>query len=146
MSSTAWNAVCVIGAIVMAAIAIVSAAMGGCTTALELASGSSVPMKCHWTFVADTFVPIAGVIIAIMAITCKDQSGRRASAIGYIATAAIAACMPAPFAIGLCAKTEMQCHATATIIWVLCAIAVIIGIVQIVKSNPAAADMPKRAL
>ncbi|MBQ9042174.1 MAG: DUF4418 family protein [Eggerthellaceae bacterium] len=146
MNKTAWSIVCVIGAVVMAAIAIVSAVMGGCDTMVELANGNSAPMKCHWTFVADTFIPIIGVAIALMAITCKDQSGRRAAAVGYIVTAIVAACMPASFGIGLCAMPEMHCHSTATIVWVLCAIAVVIGIVQVVKSNPAAADLPKRTI
>ena len=130
----------------MAAIAIVSAVMGGCDTMVELANGNSAPMKCHWTFVADTFIPIIGVVIALMAITCKDQSGRRAAAVGYIATAIVAACMPASFAIGLCAMPEMHCHTTATIVWALCAVAVVVGIVQVVKSNPAAADLPNRTI
>ncbi len=146
MSKTAWSIVSVIGAVVMAAIAIVSAVMGGCDAMVELANGNSAPMKCHWTFVADTFIPIIGVVIALMAITCKDQSGRRAAAVGYIAVAIIAACMPASFGIGLCAMPEMHCHATATVVWALCAVAVIIGIVQVVKSNPAAADLPKRTI
>lgn len=146
MNRTAWSIVCVIGAVIMAAIAAVSAVMGGCDTMLELANGNSVPMKCHWTFVADTFIPIIGVVVALMAITCKEQSGRRAAAVGYIVVAIIAACMPASFGIGLCGMADMHCHATAHIVWALCAVAAVIGIVQIVKSNPAAADMPKRTI
>ena len=146
MSKTAWNIVCIVGAVVMAAIAIVSAVMGGCPTMLELANGNSVPMKCHWTFVADTFIPIIGVVVALAAMTCKDQSGRRAAAIGYIATAAIAACMPASFAIGLCAMPDMHCHSTAAIVWALSAVAAIIGIVMLAKSNPDAANLPKRSI
>ena len=146
VSKTAWAIVCAIGAVVMAAIATVSAVMGGCTTMLELASGSSMPMKCHWTFVADTFIGIIGIVIALAAIICKEQSGRRAAAIGYIVTAAVAACMPASFGIGLCANAEMHCHSTATIVWALCAVAVVVGIVQIVKANPASAELPKRTI
>ncbi len=130
----------------MAAISIVSAVMGGCPGMLELANGNSVPMKCHWTFIADTFIPIIGVVVALMAITCKDHSGRRAMAVVYIAVAAIAACIPAPFSIGTCAKAEMMCNSTAPVVWVLCAVAVVIGIVQIVKSNPEAIELPKRSI
>lgn len=146
MGRAAWVIICVIGAAVMAAIAIVSAAMGGCETMVELANGNSAPMKCHWTFVADAFIPLAGIVISLLGITCKEQSGRRAAAIGYIAVAAIAACMPASFGIGLCAMSDMHCHGTAHIVWALCAAAVVVGIVQVVKSNPDAADMPKRTL
>lgn len=146
MNKTAWSIVCIIGAVVFAAISLVSAVMGGCQTMVELASGSSAPMKCHWTFVADTFIGIIGIVIALMGITCKDQSGRRATGVGAIAVAIIAACMPASFGIGLCAMPDMHCHTTALFVWVLCAVAAIIGIVQVVKSNPAAADLPKRTI
>lgn len=146
VNRTAWTITCVLGAAVMVAIACVSAVMGGCDTMVELANGNSAPMKCHWTFVADTFIPLVGVVIALMAVTCKDQSGRRAAGVGLIAVALVAACMPASFGIGLCASPDMHCHTTAAIVWALCAIAAIIGIVQIVKSNPAAADLPKRTI
>ena len=146
MSKTTWMAACVVAAAVMAAISAVSFFMGGCPGMLELTSGNSVPMKCHWTFIADAFVGIIGIVMALVAISCKEQSGRRAAAIGYIATALVAACMPASFAIGLCANPDMHCHTTATIVWVACAVAVIVGIVLAAKANPSAADLPKRSL
>ena len=146
VNKTAWNVVCIIGAVVMLGIALVSAFMGGCSTMLELANGNSVPMKCFWTFVADTYIAIVGIVIALAASFCKEQSGRRACAISYIATAVVAACMPAPFAIGLCAAPDMHCHTTAAIVWALSAVAAVIGIVQIVKANPATANLPKRSI
>lgn len=146
MSKTAWSILCVIGAIAFAAISLASAVMGGCDTMIELANGNSAPMKCHWTFVADTFIGIIGIVIALMGITCKDQSGRRATGVGAIAVALVAACMPASFGIGLCAMPDMHCHGTALVAWVLCAVAAVIGVVQIVKSNPAAANLPKRSI
>ena len=146
MSKTAWTIACAVAAVVMAAMSVVSAFMGGCPGVLELASGSSVPMKCHWTFIADAFIGIMGIVSALVAISCKEQSGRRAASIGYIATALVAACMPAPFAIGLCANPDMHCHSTAIIVWALCAVAAIVGIVLVAKANPAAADLPKRSL
>ena len=41
---------------------------------------------------------------------------------------------------------DMHCHTTATIVWVVCAVAAIVGIVLAAKANPAAADLPKRSL
>lgn len=145
MGRTSWVIVCIIGAAVMAAVSCVAAFFGGCPATLELASGNNVPMKCHWTFVADSFIGIIGVAVALMAATCKDQSGRRAAAVGFIATAIVAACMPAPFGIGLCADSAMHCHGTALIVWALCAVAAVIGVVQVVKSRPAA-DVPRHRL
>ena len=145
MGKTAWTVACAIGAVVMLALAGVSAFVGGCSAMIECANGS-VPMKCHWVFVADTFIGVVGAVVASVAMSCKDQSGRRASAVGYVATAIVAACMPSSLAIGVCADAAMHCHGTAAIVWALSAAAVVIGVVQIVKSNPEAATMPKRSL
>ena len=146
MGKSAWSIVCVVAAVVMAAIAGVSAWLGGCPGMLELASGNSVPMKCHWAFVADTFVAAIGIVVAFVGMMCKDKMGRRAIAVSYIACAIVAACMPTSVAIGICAMPEMHCHTTALAVWVLAAIAAVVGIVQLVKSDPAAASMPKRQL
>ena len=146
MNKTAWTIVCLIGAIAMAAIAIASATLGGCAGQLQLAEGGSAPMKCHWAFVADTFIGILGAIIALLGIACTEASGRRASAISLIACAAIAALIPTSMAIGICAMSDMHCHETARIVWVLCAIAAIVGIIQAVKANPDTAKLPKRTL
>ena len=142
MGKTAWSIVCLIGAIVMAAVSLVSALMGGCDMTVQLASGANTFMKCHWTFVAETYVGIAGVVVALVAMSCKDQSGRRASGVALLAVAAIAACLPASFGVGLCVDAAMHCHGTAVIVWALCACAAVIGIVQIAKSRPV--DTPKR--
>ena len=146
VTKNVWSIACIVAAVVMAAIGFVSAYMGGCDTMVELANGNSAPMKCFWTFVADTYVAVGGIAIALMAMTCKDQSGRRAMAVAYIVVAIVVACLPAPFAIGLCAMPDMHCHGTATIVWALSAVAAVIGIVQIVKSKPVAAKLPKRSL
>lgn len=146
MSKTAWNITCLVEAIVMVAIAIVSAVLGGCEMQLELANGNSAPMKCHWTFVADSFIPIIGAACALLGMTCKDASGRRAVGILLIVSAVIVALIPTSAAIGLCAMPDMHCHTTAHIVWALSALAALVGIVQVVKAKPATGDLPKRTL
>ena len=146
MTKKAWLAISIIAAIVMAAISAASAFMGGCDALLELANGNSMPMKCHWTFVACTFIGLIGVVIALAGITCKGKFGRRVTGIDYIACALVIACMPAPFGIGLCANAEMPCHTTALVVWALCVIAVVIGVIDIVKCKPKSEELPKRSL
>lgn len=136
MSRTAWTALCAIGAVAMIAMTAVSAVLGGCESTVELANGNNAFMKCHWTFLADAFVGAIGVVVAIMAMTCKDQSGRRASGVALIAVALVGACVPASPGIGLCSEPSMHCHMTALIVWCICAVAVIVGVIQIVKSKP----------
>ena len=146
MGKTAWSVVCIVAAAVMAGITGVSAALGGCPTMLELASGNMVPMKCHWTFVACTFIGIIGVATGLAGLLCKEKTGRRAIALSYIVCAAIIACMPTSFAIGLCADATMHCHGTAHIVWALAAVAVVVGVVQLVKADPDKVKLPKQQL
>ena len=146
MSKKVWDITCVLAAVVMAAIALVSAFMGGCPTQVELANGNTAPMRCFWTFTADTYVAVLGIVIALVSMTCKDKSGRRAAGVFLVACAAVVAVLPASFAVGLCAMPEMHCHTTAHIVWALAAVAAIVGLVQIVKADPQQAALPKRTL
>ena len=146
MNKTAWMIVCLIGAIAMAGVAIASAVLGGCPGQLELANGNTVPMKCHWTFVADTFIGILGAVVALLGIVCKEASGRRAIAIALIAVGAVAAIMPTSTGIGICAMADMHCNGTAPIVWACSAIAIVIGVIQAIKAAPAETAKPKMSL
>ncbi len=146
MTKSAWTVVCIIAAVVFAGISVVSAALNGCSAMVELASGNSMPMKCHWTFVACAFIGIIGIAIALLGIACKDKSGRRVIGALSVVCAAVVACIPAPFGIGLCAAAGMHCYYTAYAVWALCALAAIIGIVQLVKADPSMANLPKQSL
>jgi len=146
MGKSAWMVLCVVGAAVMAAMAVVSTVMGGCEGMLDLASGGSVPMKCHWTFMADTFVGILGAVIGLLGLTCKEQTGRRAIAFVLIVCAVVAIVLTTPSGIGLCGMEDMHCHGTAHIVWALGGIAIVVGIVQALKAKPTDANLPKMKL
>ena len=64
MGRRAWMLLAVVGVMAMAAVVAVSVLMGGCAKPVETAAGGTVPMKCHWTFVATTLVGAAGVVTA----------------------------------------------------------------------------------
>ena len=146
MGKSAWMVLCAVGAVVMAAVAVVSAVMGGCEGMLDLTNGGSVPMKCHWTFVADTFVGILGAIVGLLGLTCKETSGRRASAIALMACAVVAIVLTTSVGIGLCGMEDMRCHVTAHIVWALAGIGIVVGIIQALKAKPADANLPKMKL
>ncbi|MDO4289656.1 MAG: DUF4418 family protein [Eggerthellaceae bacterium] len=145
MKAGVWKALGAVSVLCMIAVVAVSAVMGGCDKMIECTSGM-MPMKCHWTFVAATFVGVAGVVSAIAALAAKTAEGRRVAALMTIVVGAIIAVLPMDFAIGLCGNAEMECHHTALVVWIAVAVAVVVALVQVAKANPADAEKPKLKL
>ena len=73
MGRRAWMLLAVVGVMAMAAVVAVSVLMGGCAKPVETAAGGTVPMKCHWTFVATTLVGAAGVVTALLALAGRTK-------------------------------------------------------------------------
>ena len=127
----------------MAAVVAVSVLMGGCAEPVETAAGGTVPMKCHWTFVATTLV---GAVTALLALTGRTKEGRRFAGIATAAVAAATVLLTTPAGIGLCGNPDMSCHQTALVLWVAAGIALVVGIVQAAKADPKGAELPKMKL
>lgn len=146
MKQGSWRVVAAVQVACMVAMAVSCAAVGGCGTPIETAAGGTVPMKCAWTFVADTFVAIAGVIAGVLTFASSEKQSRRVAAATVLVIAATAALIASPAGIGICANAEMHCHITAYVLWVLCAVSGIIALVQLAKADPAEAAKPKMKL
>ena len=143
MNERSWKVLCAIELVVLVALTAWAASSGGCTTQVELASGSSMPMKCFWTFRAATLVAGVGAISSLLALAAKTPEGRRFSVIATAVATIAAMLLPTPLAIGLCANSEMHCHVTALGVWVLGVIALVVALVQFAKADPSAASKPK---
>lgn len=121
MGRRAWMLLAVVGVMAMAAVVAVSVLMGGCAKPVETAAGGTVPMKCHWTFVATTLVGAAGVVTALLALAGRTKEGRRFAGIATVAVAAATVLLTTPAGIGLCANPDMSCHQTGLVLWVAAA-------------------------
>lgn len=146
MGRRAWMLLAVVGVMAMAAVVAVSVLMGGCAKPVETAAGGTVPMKCHWTFVATTLVGAAGVVTALLALAGRRRRGRRFAGIATVAVAAATVLLTTPAGIGLCANPDMSCHQTGLVLWVAAGIALVVGIVQAAKADPKGAELPKMKL
>ena len=146
MGRRAWMLLAVVGVMAMAAVVAVSVLMGGCAKPVETAAGGTVPMKCHWTFVATTLVGAAGVVTALLALAGRTKEGRRFAGIATVAVAAATVLLTTPAGIGLCANPDMSCHQTGLVLWVAAGIALVVGIVQAAKADPNVAELPKMKL
>ena len=146
MNKTTWG---VVGAIeVIAAIAVVAIAtiMGGCDHTLETTSGGTCFMKCHWTFIAVSIFGVAGIASSVLALVGKTAEGRRFAAIGVIVVAALAIFATLDAGIGLCGNTAMHCHQTALGVRIASVAAAVCAIVQLIKADPNAVNIPKMKL
>lgn len=146
MGRRAWMLLAVVGVMAMAAVVAVSVLMGGCAKPVETAAGGTVPMKCHWTFVATTLVGAAGVVTALLALAGRTKEGRRFAGIATVAVAAATVLLTTTAGIGLCANPDMSCHQTGLVLWVAAGIALVVGIVQAAKADPKGAELPKMKL
>lgn len=146
MGRRAWMLLAVVGVMAMAAVVAVSVLMGGCAKPVETAAGGTVPMKCHWTFVATTLVGAAGVVTALLALAGRTKEGCRFAGIATVAVAAATVLLTTPAGIGLCANPDMSCHQTGLVLWVAAGIALVVGIVQAAKADPKGAELPKMKL
>lgn len=146
MSKTTWTIIGIIETIACIAIIAVAAIMGGCDHTLETTSGGTCFMKCHWTFVAVSIAGIAGIAGSILALLGKTTEGRRFAAIEVLVIAALAIFFTFDAGIGLCGNVAMHCHQTALGVRIASAIMAICAIVQLVKANPDAANIPKMKL
>ncbi len=127
--------------VVLVAAVIVSVAMGGCTTQIECVSGS-VPMKCHWTFMAVPFALLPGIGAILCCYGVKDRLGRLACRLVAVLAACSVVCLTG-FAIGVCSGEGMHCRTTANIVDGLCLLFLILSLVSGYVERAGDKDKPK---
>lgn len=108
----ALAAVCVLGAVKIWAPV--------CGKMLELTTGKTVPMKCHWAGQAAIGISIIILAVAVMALLAKKEYK---SLMVVNAVAAVILFLVFTSLIGVCASNEMRCQVTK--IWGIGAAAVV---------------------
>jgi hypothetical protein len=76
---------------------------------LELANGKTVPMKCHWTGIAEIGVAIPLGLVGIFDIVSKRKETFNFLSFSGIALGAMAILFPTTL-IGVCANPMMLCN------------------------------------
>ena len=80
-----------------------------CEGMLELVSGKTVPMKCHWMGIAQSMIGIIIIIAGFCSIFVKSKDARIAQGITGIACGIISLLIPTVF-IGVCGNPAMACR------------------------------------
>ncbi len=76
---------------------------------LELANGKTVPMKCHWTGIAEIGVAIPLLFVGIFEITSKRKESLTILSVLGVVLGILAILFPT-FLIGVCANPDMTCN------------------------------------
>jgi hypothetical protein len=78
---------------------------------IALANGKTVPMKCHWTGVAElaTGAPLA--VVGVMMVTTKKRENLTYLSVLGVVLGGVAVALPTKL-IGVCSSPMMLCHST----------------------------------
>jgi len=77
--------------------------------ALTTADGRSVPMKCHWTALAEIGLALPLVLVGVFNFTSKRKETFRSLNLVSLALGALVIAFPT-FLIGVCANASMPCN------------------------------------
>jgi hypothetical protein len=77
--------------------------------ALTTTTGMTIPMKCHWTALAEIGVAVPLGLVGLMALTRPGQAARRLLGLLGLALGALVVLFPTVI-IGVCANPAMPCN------------------------------------
>ncbi len=101
-----------IGIVAGLAVVLFALVKGPCTGTIATAAGGAVPMKCHWSFRASALMGVLMAVAGVLELVCKSREGVIAAAVMGLALSVGIFLTLGPV-IGICAKAEMLCRATA---------------------------------
>ena len=77
--------------------------------ALKTDTGKTVPMKCHWTGIAEIGVAVPMLLVGVLSVTSKRKETIRTLAAFGVALGALAILFPT-YLIGVCPNDTMVCN------------------------------------
>jgi hypothetical protein len=111
--------------------------------AITLASGKSLPMKCHWSRQAEVAVSIPLLVVGGLTFFGRRKETLRALAVVGIALGAAAMLIPT-YLIGVCAGPEMICNMLMKPVLLFAGVLIIatcvVALVYLRGEDPDAAD------
>ncbi len=145
MNEKTWKILCLVEICALMAAALIATFMGGCTKEIECTSGS-VPMKCHWTFLAVPLICFPGAWAAFAAALSGEKKARRMAALSAL-VAALCALLCIWAVIGICTGAGSHgCTPTAIATSVALGLSAVLACVLMAKADPKAAEAPKMKL
>jgi hypothetical protein len=94
--------------------------------AIVLENGKTIPMKCHWSGVAELVVAIPLLVLGILFLVNNNKLVIRSLSILGIVLGILIFLIPTTL-IGVCASVEMLCNSVMRPILILCGILVVVA-------------------
>ncbi|MGN1403836.1 MAG: DUF4418 family protein, partial [Ruminococcus sp.] len=94
---------------------ILSVTCAACGNQLTLDSGSSVPMKCHWHFIAIDYFSGIAFCIAMGMFFLRSTEAKRFGAV-VLLLLSVGMLLFSVWGIGACAGAAMTCHKMSAVI------------------------------
>jgi len=146
MNKRNWNILCAVMTALSLIATVLALVLGGCSSCVETAAGSCVPMKCHWTFQAVILFELLAAVAAGLGFTTPGKHGRVVCALmAALASACTLIAFYTPL-MGLCAAEGMACRQHALVVSAFVAAVIVCAIIGLVRSDPAKAARPKKEL
>ena len=122
--------------------------MGGCSTPVELASGSTMPMKCHWTFVAVSSVSVIGIVLSACILIFRDKKITYALTIALVFTMVVIGFLVSDYGIGVCTHSDAHCRTTMNAILACCLVGLVcsIPLQRKARRKEEGADVPPKTV
>jgi hypothetical protein len=94
--------------------------------AIVLENGKTIPMKCHWSGVAELVVAVPLLVLGILFLVNNNKLVIRSLSILGIVLGILIFLIPTTL-IGVCASAEMLCNSVMRPILILCGILVVVA-------------------
>lgn len=132
-------------AVLMAVVAFFGIWINSCGGYLETTTGSTVPMKCHWTSRVAIMLGIISLVMVIIGMFAHSGEGRRMVLLALILLM-LSVLLLETVVIGVCNGSSMTCQIGRRVEIVTPIISIIYSAVLIVKCNPSSSSKPRRSL
>ncbi len=103
-----------------------------CSKTLELVSGNTVPMKCHWYANGVCLMGVILLLQAVIKLWDKCNGAGKSCDLFLIITGMATILLGTDFVIGVCSGTRMACHmGTRPAVNILGAITIVISVADL---------------
>ena len=136
MKDSIWRATAVAGILLSALSLFAAVYMGGCPGLIETAAGGTVPMKCHWTMLAATYLGVVLLLLSAGQLLLKGKEARRFAAAAILLVALAALLLTTNAGIGVCAAAGMACRATALPLRGAYVLLLLLSLIQMLRPVP----------
>ncbi|HHW06893.1 MAG TPA: DUF4418 family protein [Clostridia bacterium] len=137
---TRWKTISIIALVIALGLVLVPKVVPVCSAMVATASGGQMPMRCFYTFRAQSLFAVTSVLAAVSLFVVRSPDGRKTVGAMLAVLGIMMAVLPLSGVMGICMRSDMPCHTTAFWNTVLAAAQILTGLVIVFSKVPAQAQ------